>query len=58
MILTSAWAFGRQFALTDGLALQLLHGTAVDGVADAAERDAAEDVLRAEIAGLAARGGR
>ena len=48
----------RLHALTDGLALQLLHGTAVDGVADAADRDAAEDVLRAEIAGLAARGGR
>ncbi|WP_314149796.1 TetR/AcrR family transcriptional regulator [uncultured Leifsonia sp.] len=48
----------RLHALVDGLALQLLHAPELDGVATAADQEAALEVLRAEIAGLAARGGR
>lgn len=44
----------RLHALVDGLALQLLHGPAVHGVAPAADQEAALEVLRAEIARLAA----
>ncbi|WP_348788407.1 TetR family transcriptional regulator C-terminal domain-containing protein [Leifsonia sp. NPDC080035] len=48
----------RLHAIVDGLALQLLHGPAADGLASPAEQAAALDVLRAEIARLGAEAGR